>query len=221
MASMSWRLVASEPVIAGGLGKENEKTGAVGTAPVEVGYAVGGLMLHEETLGVKGGSATTACGCDGLTVVGVGNIACCKNAGNVGGGGVVKGLDVAGAVKMYFAIKEFYVGFVAYAEEKSVNGEVIGALGIGALVLNEVRSFQEFFSVETKCNGVEEYVNVALVKDTVLHDFGCAEVVLAHNQVNFGSDIAQIKGFLASGVATANYCHTLAAIEEAIACGAG
>lgn len=37
MASMSWRLVASEPVIAGGLGKENEKTGAVGTAPVEVG----------------------------------------------------------------------------------------------------------------------------------------------------------------------------------------
>ena len=112
--------------------------------------------------------------------------------------------DRAGVVKMYFAIKEFYVGFVAYAEEKSVNGEVIGALGIGALVLNEVRSFQEFFSVETKCNGVEEYVNVALVKDTVLHDFGCAEVVLAHNQVNFGSDIAQIKGFLASGVATAN-----------------
>lgn len=34
MASMSWRLVASEPVIAGGLGKENEKRGPWGRLPL-------------------------------------------------------------------------------------------------------------------------------------------------------------------------------------------
>ena len=56
--------------------------------------------------------------------------------------------------------------------------------------------------------------------DAAAHDVSRAEVGLAHNHIDLGSEVGQIGCLFAGGVAAAHYSHHLLAVEEAVAGGA-
>ena len=76
------------------------------------------------------------------------------------------------------------------------------------------------FAEEADGVGVEEYSDVLAVKHTLLHYFGCAQIIFAYNEVHLFGQRAEIQGFLTCCVAAAYDSDFLLAIEEAVACSA-
>ena len=66
-----------------------------------------------------------------------------------------------------------------------------------------------------------EHLDVGGVEDSLLHGLGGTEDVAAHDHVDLAAERGQVGGLLAGSVASSDYRHILAAVEEAVAGGAG
>lgn len=89
-------------------------------------------MLGEEAFDIEGGFATHSGGRDGLTVGGVGYVAGGEDTFDIGGCTLAFDFDVALLVTFEFGTEYLGVRVMAYAEEETVDGEVIATLLLGA-----------------------------------------------------------------------------------------
>ncbi len=69
--------------------------------------------------------------------------------------------------------------------------------------------------------GVPDHLDLWILEQPVLQDVLGAELVAAVHQRDLGGEIGEEQRFLDGGVAAADHDHLLAAIEEAVAGGAG
>ena len=60
-----------------------------------------------------------------------------------------------------------------------------------------------------------------LFEQVVLHNFLSPQLIAAMHERDFGGNITQVKRFLHGGIAAANNCDVLTAIEKAVAGSAG
>ena len=121
---------------------------------------------------------------------------------------------VAVSVQSQNILEKIGVGMVAYGEEKAVN-RYIKNLAIFSLesgsshVLAVTENFESV--------AVPQHFDVRGLPHALLHCFGGAENVTSNDHVNFFAQSGKIGGLFACGIASADYCHVLFAVEESIA----
>ena len=81
-------------------------------------------MVQQVALSLDGSLAASSCGADGLTVGGVGTVACHKDAGQLGAWRAVNLLQIACLVSIQPFLEDIGIGLVADGEEETVNLDV-------------------------------------------------------------------------------------------------
>ena len=69
-------------------------------------------------------------------------------------------------------------------QEEPVDGYVIAALIGLALTVNDVGSLYAVLTEEPQRIGLEENLYLGVLLDALLHDLGCPQIGLAHNQID-------------------------------------
>ncbi|CDN42677.1 hypothetical protein BN871_BS_00340 [Paenibacillus sp. P22] len=126
--------------------------------------------------------------------------------------------DVAMIVGVDLAAQELRVRRVADGDEDAVGLE---DLLLAALVVADLQSGH----AERACNdfnrrAVEGEADLLVVAGAVLHDFGCAHLVAAVDQVDVGRKAGEEVGLLHGGISASDHDDLFAAEEEAVASGA-
>ncbi len=130
------------------------------------------LVFEEEALYVDCGAATCAGGGNGLAVDGVGHVAGCEHAGNIGSCRCSGSLDIALGVKLDEGCEYVGVGLVAYGEEEAVDLYVECVFFGCAFAANEFCALKYVGTGESQCLGVVQHFDVGAVGNALLHVFG-------------------------------------------------
>ena len=150
----------------------------------------------------------------------VGNIACSKHTFDIGRCSLTGCDDVALSIEVDLSAENIGVWLVSDSKEESIDGNIESLLVGLAFKFHKVSTFYTSFAKKSHCVGVEKHFDIWSGENTLFHHIGSAEIVFAHYHIHFFRKSAQIHSLFASGVAAANHCHCLFAIEEAIASGA-
>jgi hypothetical protein len=182
-----------------------------GGASVALGFEV--------AFGFDGGHAAGSGGGDGLAIGAVLDVTGVEDAFDVGAGAAV-GDDVAVRVKVNLTDEGGGIGDVADGDKEAVNVAVVGLAGDDIL---EAHAGDDalFDVVDVFDDGIGEEFDFGVIARAFEHDFGCAELLAAVDEGDFGTEAGEEVGFFHGGVAAADDHDLFVAIEEAVARGAG
>src|SRR5690606_32104825 len=162
---------------------------------------------------------------NGLTVDMVGDITGSKYTWHAGLGSVAFGTTVDADITVFhlqLACKNVGVRLVANRHKHAVHINFLLA------AVNRADNFNAGYSHVITQHFIQSVVpddgdiaTFSLGKQFVLQDFFCAQAVTTVNQCDMGSDIGQIQCFFNSGIAAADDCDRLVAVEETVTGGAG
>ena len=159
------------------------------------------MVILEESLEVHGGNTAFASGHDGLTVVGVADIAGGKDTGNIGGATGIGHFDVALLVEVNLSFDEVGIGLMANGHKEACN---VYMAHLARFEILEVGTGHpvEVVSADFFGGRVPDDFDFWIGEYAVLHGLGGAELVAAVDKVDFAAEGGEIVGLFASGVAT-------------------
>lgn len=177
------------------------------------------LKLLQIAVGFDSGLGSRACSYNSLTVNGIGHITCSKDTGQIGGGCAGNHLDESLLVEIDMALEKLGVGLMTNSEEETVDGNVEGLLVGFAEMTYQVGTLYTIVAKEPRGVGFEEYLDVLLFLDSLLHDLSSTQERLSHDHIHLLGETCQIESFLAGRVSTAHNSHGTLTIEETVAGG--
>ena len=104
-------------------------------------------------------------------------------------------------------------------KEETVDGNVEGLLVGFAEMTYQVGTLYTIVAKEPRGVGFEEYLDVLLFLDSLLHDLSSTQERLSHDHIHLLGETCQIESFLAGRVSTAHNSHSTLTIEETVAGG--
>ncbi len=105
-------------------------------------------------------------------------------------------------------------------KEEAVDRNVDVLLVFFSFVFYEMCAFYKFVTVKTRGVGIEEHLDLRIVEHALLHHFRRTQIGLADDEENLGGETGKVESLFAGGVAAADYCYSLVAVEESVAGGA-
>lgn len=177
------------------------------------------LVPCEIAVGIHGGFAAGGGGNDGLAVVRVGTIAGSKHTRDIRAGTVAVGDDVTFGVAIQVIGKQIRVGTMPDGKEETVNINMAELLVGRALSIYKVRAVHLVLAREAQGVALEEHFDFRILKYTLLHDVGGAQVGFADNHIDLFAQAREVRRFLARRVAATYDSDRLFAVEESVARG--
>src|SRR5690606_26926917 len=175
----------------------------------------------EEPLRLERGHASHAGRGHRLAEHVVGHVAGGIDAGDAGRRRIRRGDDVAAGLHVELALEQRRRRLVADGDEDAVGGHLLDGTGLdvpdpGAGHRRRVVAAQHLLE-----HAVPDHPDAVVREQAVLQDLFRPQLVAAVDEHDLGGEVGEEQRFLDGGVAAADHQHLPAAVEEAVAGGAG
>lgn len=184
---------------------EVKEEGREGRRCMHLERSVGLATLSDELLGIQSGNAASAGTGDGLAVTLVLDITASKDTLHAGEAGTGLSDNVSILIEVKLALDEGVGRVVSNSVEQTVS--IDDLLLVGNDVLNTKVGHQAVGLVLTEDlsgNGVEAHSTLGVSEQTLSHNLGSAELVLADEDGHVGTVLGEEHGLLGGGVTTTN-----------------
>lgn len=184
---------------------------------------LGVVFLGQETAGFERGHTAHARRSHSLTIDVVGHVAGRPDALDCGLGRAGFDADIAARIGLELTLEQVRRRGVADGDEDAVGGDLLGRAVLDVLQPNAgdvagdaVHDPQHLFD-----RHIPDHLDLGMGEQPILQDLLGAELVAAVDDRDLGREVGQEQRLFDGRVAAADHDHVLAAIEEAVAGGAG
>src|SRR5215467_5632677 len=178
-------------------------------------------LRGEEAFGFERCHAALTGGGYRLAVDVIGNVARGEHAGHRGRGRERRGLDVTRGLHIDLPYEQFGCGSVADGDEYAVGPMLAKRAGFDVAQDGSIHLEWVLLAHHLLQHRVPDHRNLGILEQPILQDLLRAETVAPVHNRHAGSEIGEEQRLLDRGIAAADHQHLLAAIEEAVAGGAG